>query len=400
MSKGSVSVSRGVWLVAKRELNTRVRSKAFVIGTAAIIVVIAAYVGVMFFVGQSMSQTTVGMTGQASVLAEPLKASAKALGEDVTTTTVPDVATGERQVTEGEIDVLVSGATDKLQVLVKKDLGNQVRAALDGLVRQQALDAELAEAGLDPNAVRTAVAEARFEVRTIEPEDPERGERLGVAMGVTFLLYGSLLMFGMAVAQGVVEEKSSRVIELLLSSVRPWQLLAGKVLGIGLVGLLQMGIVAGVGLTAAIQLGVLTLPQGAVLVTVLSAVVWYFLGFFLYAVMFAMAGSLVSRQEDINSVVQPLMFSAIIPFVLTFITIPRDPESKLLEVLSFIPPFSPIVMPARAALGVAPAWQVIVSVVLAVAALAGLIWLAGRVFGNAVLRTGSRVKLRDALRST
>ncbi|MCO1578294.1 ABC transporter permease [Crossiella sp. SN42] len=398
MSSSPLTPARAVWLVARRELNTRVRSKSFVISTVVIIAIIAAYVGLIYFISQSGAKTTVGLTGQASAVAEQLKTTAKGFGEQVETTEVPDAADGEAQLKDDKIDVLVSGAPGSLRVLVKKDLDDAVRGSLDEVVRQQALEAELAKGGVDdPVQVRRTLAEARVHVDKLEPADPERGQRLGIAIGLTALLYMSLMIFGMAVAQGVVEEKSSRVVELLLSSVRPWQLLAGKVAGIGIAGLLQVSVITAVALTAATATDQLTLPGGQITGTLVTGVLWYLAGFFTFGTLFAASAALVARQEEVSSVVQPVMFAAILPAVLTFLMLPRDPGNRILEVLSMIPPFGPIIMPARIAMGVAPAWEIVVSVVLTVAGMFAFIRLAGRIYSNAVLRTGGRVKLRDAL---
>ncbi|MGW0522572.1 ABC transporter permease [Crossiella sp. NPDC003009] len=397
MSSSPLTPARAVWLVARRELNTRVRSKSFVVSTAVIIAIIAAYVGLIYFISQSSAKTTVGLTGQASAVAEQLKATAKGFGEQVETTEVPDAADGEAQLKDDKIDVLVSGAPGSLRVLVKRDLNDAVRGSLDAVVRQQALDAQLAQGGLDPAQVGRTVAEAKVQVSQLEPKDPERGQRLGIALGITALLYMSLMIFGMAVAQGVVEEKSSRVVELLLSSVRPWQLLAGKVAGIGIAGLLQVSVITAVALTAATATDQLTLPGGQITGTLVTGVLWYLAGFFTFGTLFAASAALVARQEEVSSVVQPVLFAAILPAVLTFLMLPRDPGNRILEVLSMIPPFTPIIMPARIAMGVAPAWEIAVSVVLTVAGMFAFIRLAGRIYSNAVLRTGGRVKLRDAL---
>jgi ABC-2 type transport system permease protein len=198
------------------------------------------------------------------------------------------------------------------------------------------------------------------------------------------------------VATGVVEEKQSRVVELLLATITPWQLLAGKVLGLGAVGLLQLVIlsaIAGVGAAAA---GLLVLP-GAALGMFVMVVLWYLLGFFLYASLYAAVGSTVSRQEELQSVVAPMIFLLLIPFVLTLNLLPSDPRNGLATVLSFVPFFSQTVMPARYALGVAPLWEVLVAAGLAAAAIVVVVRVAGRVYRNSVLRTGARVSLREAL---
>ncbi|GGM75033.1 ABC transporter permease [Longimycelium tulufanense] len=393
-----LSPARAVWLVSRRELNTRVRSKAFLFGTLALVLVIALYAGLMFFMGKSSNTSTIGFTGQATVVSEPLKNSLQAMGKDVETQSVPDVRSGERLVSEGKLDALVAGAPGALKVIVEDGLGDSLRSALDGVARQQALDAQLAEAGLDVNKVNREVAAAGVEVQTLKPVDPERGQRMMLAFAVVFLLFFSIQTVGQLVAQGVVEEKSSRVVEILLSTVRPWQLLLGKVLGVGLVGLIQLVVVGALGLVAASATGVLTI-QGVAFGTLMSALGWYVLGFFLVATMLASAAALVSRQEDLSSVITPVVLTLVLAFVVGINLLTGNPQSPWVEWLSLIPPFSPIIMPGRAALGLAPAWQVAMAVVITIAALAAVLWLGSRIYRNAVLRTGARVKLRDALKA-
>ncbi|MCA1225709.1 ABC transporter permease [Saccharopolyspora sp. 6M] len=395
-----MSPARTVWLVARREVNTRIRTRSFLLSTAAILVILIGYAGLMFFIGQQSGSTKIGFTGQATAVATPLRSTAARLGTTVESSRIPDRATGERLVADGELDGLVTGAPDALHLVVRGEPDSAVRTALDEVVRQQALDAQLAMAGLEPADVHQVLAGAHVDVRTLEPADPQRDQRLGVAVGAGMLLYFFLIMFGQAVAQGVVEEKTSRVVEILLSTIRPAQLLAGKVLGIGLAGLAQFVLIGGIGLAAAMGSGVLALPSTALAGTLVWTLVWFLLGFYLYATVLAAAASLVSRQEDLQSVVSPVIMVLVVPFLVGVTVLAQDPESRLGAALSLVPGFSPVLMPMRTALGVAEPWECVVSVLLGVAALLVLLRLGGRIYANAVLRTGARVKLTEALRRT
>jgi ABC-2 type transport system permease protein len=386
-----------VLLVARREFRTRVRTRSFVIGTGLVVVLLAGLVLMQSLLFGRAEQTTVGLAGQATVLSTPLRDTARALGRDVDVREVLDPAAGVAEVRSGRLGALVTGAPDALHVTVKEQVDRTVRAALVSVVQQQALDAQLAEAGLDPKQVRQNIAGAGVQVTTLEPVDPQRSQRLVLGFVTAFVLYFSLVFFGSAVAQGVVEEKASRVVEVLLATVRPGQLLAGKVLGLGAVGLVQLVIVgvAGVGLAAATH--VLTVP-GAALGALGAAVLWYLLGFFLYATVFAAAGSLVSRQEDVQGVLTPVTLVIAVAFVVGVNLLLRDPADRVTAVLSVLPPFAPVLMPGRMAIGVAPAWQILLAVLLVLAAIAALTWFGGRIYAGAVLRTGARVRIRDALR--
>lgn len=389
--------NRAVFLVARREFLAKVRTRSFVVGTLVIIAVLAGYVLLQTMLIERSDRDTVALSGQATVLAEPLKQTAKSFGRDLVTVDVGDVAAAEEQVRAGEVDALVTGAPDALRVVVKDRLDDELRNSIDLIVKQQVLNAQLAEAGLDPATVASNVEKAGVDVVALEPGDSRQGQRLAIGLVVAALLYYSLLVYGTMVAQGVVEEKSSRVVEILLSTLRPWQLLLGKVVGLGLVGLAQLVLIGVTGLVLASVSGVLDVTgvAGGALAT---GVLWYLLGFFLYATVFAAAASLVSRQEELQSVLTPISMAIVIAFVVGINLMIQDASDALVAVLSVLPPFAPILMPGRMAMGVAPTWQVLLAVVLALAAIAAITWLGGRVYANAVLRTGARVRLRDALR--
>ncbi|MBP2340587.1 ABC-2 type transport system permease protein [Saccharothrix coeruleofusca] len=393
----TLTPGRAVFLVARREFLTRVRAKSFLWGTVVIVAVLVGYVLLQAVLFDRVGRDVVAFNGQATALAGAVEQTAQSLSYDIEVVDAADVADAERRVREGELDALVTGAADALRVVVKDRLDEQLRTALDLVVKQQVLSAQLAEAGLDPATVTANVARAQTAVVALEPEDDQEGPRLAIGLVIAGLLYYSLLVYGTMVAQGVVEEKSSRVVELLLATLRPWQLLLGKVVGLGAVGLVQLLLIGGLGVLLSSLSGVLDVAglAGGALAT---GVLWYLLGFFLYATVFAAAASLVSRQEELQSVLTPISMVIIIAFVVGINLMIQDPSGTAVTVLSLLPPFAPIMMPGRMAVGVAPAWQVLLAVLLALLAIAAITWLGGRVYANAVLRTGARVRLRDALR--
>lgn len=393
-----LTARRAVALVARRELSTRLRSRAYLISTGIMLVFIAGYVVLMGLIGSGSSHSTVGLTPATAALAGPLKTAAAAVDETVDTRTVSPAA-GRRQVRDGSLDALVVGTPAAPRVLVDKQLGSGLGQAFRVLAQQQALDAQIRRLGGVPTRVDRAVAGASVHVEALEPSDRYQTQRIVLGVIGAVLIYMSLMINGQAVAQGVVEEKSSRVVELLLATVRPWQLMAGKVAGIAVVGLLQMLVLAAAGLGLGLGSGELNVPGSLVTGAAVWTVVWFLIGFFMYAVMLAAAGALVSRQEDASSVVTPVLMLIIVPAVIGWSVLPSNPDSRLGHVLSMIPLFSPMLMPMRIALGVAPLTEIVLSVVLSVLLVVVLVALAGRVYGNAVLRTGARVKLSEALRA-
>ncbi|MEV6900806.1 ABC transporter permease [Amycolatopsis sp. NPDC051372] len=393
-----ISAARAVRLVAKREVNTRLRTRAFVVSTAVLLLLLVGYVALQAFLLGSATTTKVALTGQAQGIAQQLQLAGKAGGETIDVVTVASEQDGLAQVRSGDVDALVSGSASRLRVTVKSTVDPTLQHTLDGIVQQQVLDAQLSAAHLDPVAVHQAVSAAHVDVLPLEQRDPRAGQKLVVGVVVAVLLYLSIITYGMLVAQGVVEEKSSRVVEILLAAVRPWHLLLGKVIGLGLVGLAQLGILAVVGLLAALGTGVLGSISGIAVGAVVWGVVWYLLGFLLYAMIYGAAGSLVSRQEDTQTVVAPVNIALVIGFIAGINLLTQSPDGAATKILSLIPLLSPVLMPARIATGSAQLWEIVLSLVLTAVLIALVTWVGARIYRNGVLRVGSRLKLLEALR--
>ena len=387
---------RPVVLIARREFASRVRGKAFVVGTLVVLVLLGAYAAVLATIASDDDTARVGVTGPALALTGPLERAAPPQGLALTVVPEPDVATGEAAVRAGELDAVVGGDPARPRVYVASEPDAALERTVVAATATVARDGFLAGRGVDAAALDAAVAESGPVVVAAEAPDPQAGQRLGLGLAGAFLLFFSIQSYGAMVAQGVVEEKASRVVEIVLSSVRPWQLLLGKVLGLGAVGLLQLVVLGGAGLAVAAATGVLV-ADVALVSTLVSVLVWYLLGFALYATVFAAAGSLVSRQEDTQSVLSPVTIFVLLGFVVGFNLLTYDPRGTAITVLSLLPPFSPLFMPARIALGAAPAGQVVLAFVLTIAFTAGVLALGGRIYANSVLRTGARVSLREAL---
>jgi ABC-2 type transport system permease protein len=397
---GRMDNSAAIRLIAGRELSTRLRSKALRIVTLVMVIVVVALCIVLKLVsGGTGGGTTVGYVPADKAAAQALPAVAAAAGQTVHVREVPDQATGQRQVTSGDLDALLVGGDTHLTVVVKKNIDASLRTVADSLAAQLALDQQITRLGGNPAQVHAAAAQATATVRPLQPPYPYQTQQLILGIAAGILIYISLLLNGQAVAQGVVEEKSSRVVELLLATIRPWQLMAGKVLGIGIVGLIQILCIAIAGVIAGLATGVLTISVSAAVGTVVWLLVWYILGFFMYAVVFAGLGALVSRQEDVGSVVAPALMFLIAGYVLGISILPGDPSNHAVEILSVIPVFAPTVMPMRLAMGGVAPWEAVLSIVLVAALIPLLVWLAARIYRNAVLRTGARVKLSQALRT-
>ena len=389
----------GVWLIAQREITTRLRSRAYRISTIVLALILVALAVATRLVG-STQDFTVGVTAATAPLATPLTASAASIGETVKTRTVPDEAAGRADVASGSLDALLVGDGSTVHVVVKKGANAKLDNALQVLAGRTALARQISQLGGDPAAVESAVAGARVQVDSLTPPHKYDTQRLllGIIAGV--LIYLSLMLAGQAVAQGVVEEKTSRVVELLLSTVRPWELMTGKVLGIGIVSLAQMVVIGGAGLAAGLGTGALTIGTSAAVGTLVWLVVWFLLGYFAYALAFAAVAALVSRQEDVAGVVTPVLVFVIVGYVLGVSILPANPGSGLIEVMSMIPMFAPTLMPMRLTLGGVPVVESVVAVAGVLVVIPALVWLSGRIYRNAVVRSGARIKLSEAWRAS
>lgn len=391
-ARAPLSTTQAVLLVARREFVTQIRSRSFVIGLVFTLALFAIGGVVGTFIASQGSSSSLGLTSEAAPLRAALEDTARTQDIELRITDVDDPA-GRAQVGDGDLDALLSGGPGGYALLGDDSIDDRVLAIVSTAVRQQALTVALTGAGVDPAQLAT---QSQVATTTLEPVDPNAGQQLALALVATVLLFFSL-NYAAVVAAGVVEEKQSRVVELLLATIKPVQLLAGKVLGLGLVGLLNLLILGAVGVLVGAATGVLTLP-GAAVGTLAMAIGWYLLGFFLFAAVYAAIASTVSRQEELQNALAPMGFVLFIPLILTVYLLPTDPESELMTVLSFVPFFSQTVMPARFALGVAPLWQVGVAALLAIVAIVVVVQLGARIYRNSILRTGARVSLREALR--
>ena len=387
------SPSSLVRLIARRELVERGRDRSFLVSTVITLLVVVGLAVVPQLVGGGPDRFDVGVTSAAGVDADALQAGGRALDlrVDVRET---DPAAAQRQVRDGDLDAALLAPG---QVVVDRELDPVLRAVLeqvDGAARGQA---RLAAAGLDPAAVSTALAVPPLQVQAQEPRSDAATTREGIARVGTFVLYFQLIGYGFWVALGVVEEKSSRVVEVLLATVPARTLLAGKVLGIGLLGLLQLVLIAVVGLVAATASGAVELGASAAYPIAL-VLGWFVLGFAFYATAMAGMAARVSRQEDLQNVTGPFTLLLVLSFFGSLYAT-SNPDSLVTRVLSVAPPFSALVNPPRMAIGDAALWEVGLAVLLMLAAVCGLVVVAGRLYEGSVLRTGSKVGLRDAWRA-
>ncbi|MEJ7719867.1 MAG: ABC transporter permease [Ilumatobacteraceae bacterium] len=306
-----------------------VRSKAFRITTAiAAVLLVAAAVGGTLLSDDDDVTASIGLVDlpQDNALAV-VEAAGTAVDVTLEPEEVGDEAAGRRMVEDGDLDVLlVRGRDGGFTAYSDDELGTEIENAVNVAAVRLALDAVVSDLGGTPQQVDEALAGARVETVSLQTDEYDP-ERLAIGAIAGLLIYLALLMYGQVVAQGVVEEKSSRIVELLLATIKPWQLMAGKVLGIGLLGIGQLALLGGIGFAAGTITGAITISASALGSIFVWLVIWFLLGYAMYALVFAACGALVSRQEDIGAVVTPITMVVVIGYVVGISVLPPIPPT-------------------------------------------------------------------------
>ncbi|WP_200174714.1 ABC transporter permease [Tomitella cavernea] len=394
----TISPARAVGLVARREFTTQIRKKSFLISN--IIILIAIIGGIIVYSAFSGGSddghdATVAIVGDQS-LAQPLESTGEAMSMTIDVHESPDEQAARTAVEGGDVDAaLIPAADGSVTAITESELSADLHTVISAAVSSAAQERALAAQGVDVAAVDQAVSAATVHVDALDPPDPEKGQRIAMSIAAVVLLYMQILTFGMFVAMGVVEEKSSRVVELLLSTVRPLHLLWGKIFGIGAVGLMQLTAYGVAGVATGLATGVLTVT-GTAVATLLATLGWFILGYALFAVLYAAAGSMVSRQEDVNSTAMPLMILIVAMFIVAFSTV-DNPDSTVGTVLSWIPPFSAILMPLRIAAGVTGPGQIVGTITIMLVVIGALSVVAAKIYQRSILRIGKVVGWKEAL---
>ena len=383
---------RAVRLVATREFTERLRDRSFLISTVITILILLGVAVVPSLLGFGDEPTyEVAVSGsRAQDERTAIEAQATAFDVDVRLRNVDDAGAAREQAEDGTLNAAIVDD----EVIVQEELDPQLENVLQTAHRAVVSTERLIEAGIDPGDVQQAVDVPPLTVSAIDPPDDHAETRSNIAFVGTILLYGQILGYGFWVALGVVEEKSSRVVEVLLSTIPARALLAGKVIGIGLLGLLQLVLIAVIGLVAASLTGTIELDANAIYPAVL-VLGWFVLGYLFYSCLFAAAAARVSRQEEMQNATTPLTMLVVVSFFAA-IFVAQSPDSTASTVLSVVPPFSALTQPALLAGGGVPLWQSLTAVVLMVLASLALIGIGARLYEGAVLRMGAKVSLREA----
>jgi ABC-2 type transport system permease protein len=393
---------RSIWLVARREILERGRSRGYVLSLAFTIFLLGAGFVLPTILAGERGALQVGIVEPTPAgLETALRTAAAATAPDaeIEFTTYPDRAAAESAVEEGTIVAAFDVPPDLRgpgEVVVRES-ATTIVTIMSQAVPQLRAAALLEEAGVDRGAL-AAAAEPPAVSPLEEPAETDSARFLIANAGVILMFIG-IFSYGFWVLGGVVEEKQSRVVEVVLSTVRPRDLLIGKVLGIGLLGMVQLVIIVVFALGAATVTGRFELPD-----TTPSAIgqlaFWFVLGFLLYATALGFLGALASRQEEAQTAAMPVTMVATGSYLVALLVVTSDPSGLVAQIATFVPVSAPMVVPLRAALDAIEPWEIGVSIAITLVTIWALFTIGGRIYSGAILSIGGRVKLRDAWRAS
>jgi ABC-2 type transport system permease protein len=387
-----VNGARKAWLVAAREMRERSRSRAFLASLIVMVVVVAGIIVLPSLLSSGGGIKDIGVTGSIPTeLPQAIHTQGDAVDIHARVRPYETLAAGQRAVRNGDIDVLV---VDGQRLEWRRQTDDQLRAIVTGAIQFVAIRDRAEAAGINPDKMLALVA-------PVPVKNVELGQVAGrsrddetAAFIMTVLLFMSIATYGAMVLSGVVEEKASRVVEVLLARMPARSLLAGKVAGIGLLGLGQIALTALIALVAVTMTDSASIPavRGSVLAWV---VMWFVLGYALYATVFGALGALASRPEDAQSAAGPVSVVLIAGYFVSFAAI-GSPDTVWAKIVSFFPATAPLAMPNRIAMGATAWWEPVLAVAVTVAAIAALVQFGGRVYSGGILHTGPTLKLREA----
>jgi ABC-2 type transport system permease protein len=408
--------ARAVGVVAAREIAVKLRDKAFIGSTVFMLVLVTAATLIPVLVGQQVPQLRVAVQGPAAVQAvelaaelghqaqdadNPLPPQLAILGAgglpaaDITAVQVEPGGDVERLVLDGDVAAAVVGDDPSdLRVLGAQGVPDAVDVLVRAAAGQLQIGQAAAEGGLTADQVTALTAPAVPGVELLDARPTGSVPPEVLVLVFAFLFYLSVLTFGMSIAQSVVEEKQSRVVELLVAALPVRWLLAGKVLGNTAMAVGQIVLILGAGLLGATAAG-----QGQLVRQVLGASGWFvaffLLGFVMLACLWAVAGSLASRIEDLQATTVVMQVLVIVPFFAAIFTIDPGPAQR---VLSYVPFTSPLLMPARVVLGNTEPWEPVLSAALVLVTAALFVWLGARLYEGSLLHTSGRLRALQAWR--
>lgn len=403
------------WIILGHTYLEKMKSKTFIITTALMLLLVVAAANFQtiadFFVGGEDEKDQIAVIDHSDTLFEPYKQSVEAANDSLEL--IPYDSSedaGKAAVEEEEFAALVvmqmneegrpeatyyaNNITDSFTQSVLEEQLQQIKVALS-----------IEQAGFDEQAIQEIYAPVNFETVALD-QDAKTLEEMFQAQGIVyvmlFFMYMVVILYGQMIAQDVANEKSSRVMEILISSASPVTHMFAKIFGVALVGLTQIFLLVGVGYTLIIsrkeelvgsfldEVGLVDIPVDLII----YAIIFFLLGYMLYATLAAMLGSLVSRSEDVGQLIMPMIILIVIAFLVAIFGL-RAPESTIVTISSFIPFFTPMVMILRIGMLSLPIWEIGLSIVILIISIIILGLIGARVYKGGVLMYGRTGSLKD-----
>ena len=419
------------WILIKREFLSRVKTKGFIIGTLAMPLMLFLLIGIQILMAQAgakekKSLAVIDLSGGVGPALEQymIENYQNSRKEPLYTFETVSAQSADleslknkySQLLQAEkLDALIVLPKDILEInqfeMHAKNISNmEFNSILERSLSRVVSNMRLKQSGLDQELVHKLTRGVELKTFKISAEGTKE-ESGALAFGISYvmilILYMAMLFYGQFVMRGVYEDKNSRVVEMVLSSVKADQFMAGKIIGIGGAGLLQfliwavfVALAATYGMTMLNHFapGADKIPLPSISWTVyLFFFIFFILGYFLYATLYGTLGSMVNDEADAQSLQWPVTFLILIGFFLLFFVI-NNPSSTTAIILSLIPFFTPLLMFLRYSVGAAPMWQVLLSIVLMIASIVGLIWLTGRIFRVGLLMYGKKPNLPEVMK--
>jgi ABC-2 type transport system permease protein len=387
----------GAPLVASREIRERLRGRPFRVGSALILVAVAAAIVIPVLSRAPAAPARVGIVGGATPrLHATVEGTARRLGIEVRVTVEPSASVARALLASGHLDlVLLSDRALVVHSAIEPTDTFANAQFVQTLAEVLGIQAAYRAAGLSPEQI--ARIDTAAPVPILSLVSGTKNPNVGTSVIGVILVFLMLTQYNAWILLGVMEEKSSRVVEVLLATVRPLQLLAGKVLGIGLVALGQASVIVAFALCLAALVGS-DLLHGTAPLEVASALLWLVLGYAFYCWVYAAAASMAERQDQVQSLALPLSLPILLGYVMSLTVASTGNPTLFFKVLAFLPPTAPFAMPVLVGLGEVSVLGFCASALISVVCTVAVARLAGLVYRRAILRTGARVKLRDVLR--
>ncbi|MGL5853404.1 MAG: ABC transporter permease [Phycicoccus sp.] len=376
-------------LVMRREIVVRLSDRAFLAGTAVTLVMIVGFCAYGIWDAGRIQTYTLATAAADVGVADRVAQEAPELDDQVRVEVrdagTPDAA--EALVRDGEADAWLHPGGDGWLLTTESESEQALEQVVAEVVRTAALEDQATRLGTTPEALE---AGSRVTAEFLEGDADRAGVASVVAFAFAFLFYLTSVLFGYQLASSVVEEKQNRIVEIIATSIPVRHLLAGKVLGNSVIAVLQMALYAGVGLV-----GLSFTPYDRYVAGISGPVGWFLVffvaGFAALATLWAVAGSLASRTEDVQSTSTPMTMLTLAVFFGALFA-----PAGWASVLSFVPPFSAVLMPTRLVEGDVAVWEPLLALALLVLAAAAIILVAERIYRRSLLQTGGKLSMRQA----